>query len=293
MAASTSSLTGDAPRSRRAMLAGALGGLGAWFAAAAAKAAPTEAAAGSALIVGSEANDAGTANTQLLTNSNVVAFKLLQNGPGTALMGYATPGSGGTRGVYGRTDSPDGDGVQARNAGPAGSGAGMHAFGGNNPGVIAETSALNTPAILATNESGGTGFAAGPGIRALSGGGVVGDIHPAGAYWDAAGEFAGPSGVIGASTGGGYGVLGLSTTAHGVRGVSTDGLGVVGKSVNNYAGYFEGRVFIDQYLDIDEIATPAAPVSNRARLFARDNAGKTELCVKFPGGNVVVLGTSV
>jgi hypothetical protein len=93
-------------------------------------------AAGSNLIIGSEANNAGTSNTQLLTNSNVVAFKLLQNGPGTALMGYATPTTGGTRGVYGRTDSPNGDGVQARNgAATAGTGAAISAFGQANVGA--------------------------------------------------------------------------------------------------------------------------------------------------------------
>ena len=97
-------------------------------------------AAGSNLIIGFEANDAGTSNTQLLTNSNVVAFKLLQNGPGTALMGYATPTTGGTRGVYGRTDSPNGDGVQARNgAASSGAGAALSAYGVNNVGAIIDS----------------------------------------------------------------------------------------------------------------------------------------------------------
>ena len=95
------------------------------------------AAAGSNLVIGSEANNAGTADTQLITNSTVIAFKLLQNGPGTGLMGYATAATGATRGVYGRSDSPNGDGVQGRSAGASGSGAAIRAIGGNNPGVIA------------------------------------------------------------------------------------------------------------------------------------------------------------
>ena len=83
-------------------------------------------AAGSALIIGSQTNNAGTSDTQLITNSSVIAFKLLQNGPGTALMGYATPASGANRGVYGRSDSPP-----ASAATPApGAGAGLQAFGG-------------------------------------------------------------------------------------------------------------------------------------------------------------------
>jgi hypothetical protein len=96
-------------------------------------------AAGSALIIGSSANNAGTSNTILTTSSSVVAFELLQNGQGTALMGYVTPGSGGTRGVYGRSDSPNGDGVQARNAGAAGTGAALHAYGQANIGIIGES----------------------------------------------------------------------------------------------------------------------------------------------------------
>jgi hypothetical protein len=101
-----------------------------------ARPARVDAAAGSALIIGSSTNNAGTSNTLLTTSSSVVAFELLQNGPGTALMGYATAASGGTRGVYGRTDSPDGFGVQARNAATTtGIGAAVKAFGGHCTGV--------------------------------------------------------------------------------------------------------------------------------------------------------------
>jgi hypothetical protein len=98
-------------------------------------------AAGATMIIGSEANNAGSANTQLLTNSSVVAFKLLQNGPGTALMGYTTPITGTTRGVYGRVDSPNGDGVQGRNAGPAGTGAALRGYGGENAGAVLSSDA--------------------------------------------------------------------------------------------------------------------------------------------------------
>ena len=98
-------------------------------------------AVGSPLILGSQTNNAGTADTQLITNSSVIAFKLLQNGPGTGLMGHATAISGTTRGVYGRTDSPNGDGVQGRNAGPAGTGAAIRGFGGENAGAVLSSDA--------------------------------------------------------------------------------------------------------------------------------------------------------
>jgi hypothetical protein len=39
------------------------------------------------------------------------------------------------------------------------------------------------------------------------------------------------------------------------------------------------------------VAVPAAPVANRARLVIRDNAGKTQLCVRFHTGVVKVLAT--
>lgn len=45
-------------------------------------------------------------------------------------------------------------------------------------------------------------------------------------------------------------------------------------------------------LDFVEIGTPAAPGTNRGRLFTRDNgAGKTQLCIRFNTGAVQVLAT--
>jgi hypothetical protein len=192
-------------RTRRAILTGALGGLGAWVAGSVARVSPTHAAAGSSLIIGSQTNNAGTADTQLLTNSSVIAFKLLQNGPGTALMGHATAATGGTRGVYGRSDSPNGDGVQARNAGAEGTGAAIRAFGGNNPGVVA-TSDHN--GVFGSTGFGngvlGTATTTGDGVYGLSdsGTGIHGDTIGTG-Y---AGYFNGPVYVTGLLTkaGGGF-----------------------------------------------------------------------------------------
>ena len=157
-------LSSSDPRSRRDVLAASLAGVAALVASALGRPDPAEAAAGAPLIVGSESNNAGTATTQLLTTSSVAAFKLLQQGPGTALMGYATPGSGTGRGVYGRTDSPDGAGVQARNAANAtGVGAAVQAIGGFNHGIDASTFAAGRYALQGTNnETNGTavhGFA--------------------------------------------------------------------------------------------------------------------------------------
>jgi hypothetical protein len=148
-----------ASRSRRAVLSGVAGALGAWAASAVARVTPVDASAGSNLIIGSQTNDAGTANTQLITASNTVAFKLLQNAPYTALMGYVTTttNTGGPRGVYGRSDAPNGDGVQGRNAGAAGTGAAMRAFGGNNTGLIATTEGDTNSAGVNGTSVNGTG----------------------------------------------------------------------------------------------------------------------------------------
>jgi len=189
-------------RSRRSVIAGALGGAAALLAG---RFSSPDAAAGSPLIVGSETNNSGTKDTQLIANSNVATFKLYQTGPGTALMGYTTTASGPTRGVYGRVDSPNGDGVQGRNAGGAGTGAAVRAYGGHNVGLratsdtadaIAGTSPLNT------------------GVRgsSTSGNGVVGVSIS-------------DSGVIGASTSL-FGVYGISTNDTGVYGTSGDGTGI-------------------------------------------------------------------
>ncbi|MFQ6019597.1 MAG: hypothetical protein ACE5KW_02455, partial [Dehalococcoidia bacterium] len=44
------------------------------------------------------------------------------------------------------------------------------------------------------------------------------------------------------------------------------------------------------YQDLGEIATPANPATNRARLYAKDDgAGKTQLAVRFPTGAEVIL----
>jgi hypothetical protein len=76
-----------------------------------------------------------------------------------------------------------------------------------------------------------------------------------------------------------------------VYGLSPLGVGVRGHSSSGYAGYFEGRVYTNKWYELGEVATPAAPLANRARLFVRDSAGKTQLAVKFPNGTVRVLAT--
>jgi hypothetical protein len=251
-----------------------VGGIGALAATVIGGASRADAAAGSALVIGSVANNAGTSNTVLTTNSSVVAFELIQNGPGTALMGYVTPATGATRGVYGRSDSPNGDGVQARNGGAAGSGAGLRAFGGNNDGVVATTTGTTHYAVHGTAPMTGifgetntdSGDAVGVYGLTTNGTGVYGD------------------------TINGIGVLGTSPIL-GVKGSSDAGVGVRGVSVTGYAGYFQGKMFATEFFDIQEMSDPPAPAANVARMFVRDSAAKSQLCVRFASGAVQVIAT--
>jgi hypothetical protein len=249
---------GTQARSRRAILAGAVGGIGALAATIIGGASRTQAAAGSPMIIGSSTNNAGSSNTILTTNSSVIAFELIQNGLGTALMGYTTPTAGTGRGVYGRTDSPNGDGVQARNAGAAGTGAGIRAFGGNNVGVEATTGVASGRAVRGVNSApSGTAYAIHGRSNSPDGVGVVG-------YNGATvGDFAtGVGGVTTSSTG--AGVVGVAASLSGAnQGVwgetgSPDGIGAVGyayatsgsnvgvlaqsNSAAGWAGVFVGNV---------------------------------------------------
>jgi hypothetical protein len=76
--------SGSKSASRRALLAGALGGLGAWAASAIGRAAPVEAAAGDPIRMG-QLNRAGGTSTELHTNAAGPGFKVEQVGDGPAI----------------------------------------------------------------------------------------------------------------------------------------------------------------------------------------------------------------
>ena len=321
--------TDPRPRSRRALLVGALGGLGAWAATAIGRPPGALAAAGDNLVIG-EANSSGPAQTILSTYALGASFTLLTTNESTGATGiFGWASSGGpnrTRGVYGRTDSPAGYGVEGRsNAATNGSGAAIHALGGQNNGVDAITgnnfayavNGLNTTTGSNLNEGvavrgeghvGVQGVAtgnSGVGVHGRATGaattGVYGEGRVYGVYGEGTlGGGSGVAGVANATSGPGgpsSGVLGQteSTTGMGVRAVSSAQTGVnygihaSNQSPAGFAGYFEGRVFTTTYYELTEIADPAAPSTNRARLFAHDLGGKTQICVRFPTGAVQAL----
>ena len=96
-------------------------------------------------------------------------------------------------------------------------------------GVEAYTSSKTKLAVLALNQDPGTTSNAGVALRALTAGATAPDLDAVhSTYYPAAGEFAGPTGVIGLGQGSGAGVIGISTDGVGVRGKSTSSYGVVG-----------------------------------------------------------------
>jgi hypothetical protein len=175
----TTDLQDRPPRTRRALLAGVLGGIGAWVAATATRVDPAAAGAGDPIRMG-RLNRASSTATTLQTKTSAPAFLVKQLGAGHALKGEATTGravmgvagSNGT-GLWG--SSPDHNGVH----GMSEIGNGVLAESISGPGVYAfSTSAQG---VYGVSETGGAvvGFS-------YSGVGIFGDTTVG---W--AGDFAG------------------------------------------------------------------------------------------------------
>jgi hypothetical protein len=108
------------PRTRRALLAGALGGLAAWAASAAARADQTAAAAGDPIRMGQINSPGGKTTTLQMAGGSGAAMRVVQGGGGSAV----------------RAESTSGRAVQAR----AGSdGTGVWAYSPDHYGVYAQT----------------------------------------------------------------------------------------------------------------------------------------------------------
>ena len=124
-------------RSRRALLAGVVGGVGAWLVSAAQRAAPAAAGIGDPIRQG-QLNNAGGSNTTLQTSSLGPAYKVRQNGGGTAIRGESPTGHAAIL----ETGSSSKHGLIVRNAsGVTGSfdGAALSAEGKQNYGILAKS----------------------------------------------------------------------------------------------------------------------------------------------------------
>lgn len=257
------------PTSRRAVLVGALGGLGAWAASAIGRPSPARAGTDGDVVLGA-ANTATTQTgiTNFDNNSTVLLVESaidLGNGGGIAVTGVSTSSIGlygtssSSSGVYGNSSS--GTGVY----GTSDSGAGVWGTSSTSVGVRGFSDATDQPASLGLSRGNSTGLQ-----------GVSGLSQPAAPA---------KTGV--------YGYAAQDAASVGVRGESSAGFGVYGKTTGTgFAGYFNGKTFMSQFVEIAEMTTPASPGSNRARVFVRHNGqGKTQLAVKFANGSVKVLAT--
>src|SRR5262249_40418871 len=151
---------------------------------------------------------------------------------GTGIFGWASATSGAGRGLYGRTDSPDGFGVQAKNTAAAGSGAAIQAVSTSNVAIDASANPSGNYVIRATN----TNY---PGI---GGGSVFGQ---GGGYFDGGNAigllvYSAGTATQSNSTGGGYGVAAYSPSGIGVNAGSNLGKGVYAYSSFDWSGLFEG-----------------------------------------------------
>jgi hypothetical protein len=164
------SSTASNPRSRRALLAGALGGLGAWAASAVGRAGPVR-AEGENIVVGGEYVTASSRTflRNVLNNNRV--FEASSEGAGIAVLGSST----GSVGIYGTSDASSGVYGSGNSAGATG----VHGFsfsgtalrGTSSTGFALRTSGrldLGTSGV-ATIAAGSTGKTVNPGVNVTSG----------------------------------------------------------------------------------------------------------------------------
>lgn len=330
---------GSGARSRRAVLVGALGGIGAWMAGAIGHAGSARAADGATVIVGDNTLTAEsmTKITNGTNDENVFAAE--STGAGAGLSGVSNTfhgvvgSSASNAGVFGSSQSRHGVlGLSNATDHPAvmgqsvGNQTGVHGFSGDDlvlPAAKAKTGVYGYAAqddeskgVYGESPQGfgvyGTsgfigvlGTGANIGVNGFSSEfiGLYGDSTAPNAPATLGHSYAHSTGVLGYSGGfenppaakantGVYGNAANGTGSKGVWGKSPAGHGVHGESSTGWAGYFDGRVLVDRYLEMVEVSTPSAPGSNHARLFIRDNgSGKTQLCVRFHTGAVRVLAT--
>jgi hypothetical protein len=226
------------PRSRRALLAGALGGIGAWAASAVGRVdvKRTAAAVGDPVRAGMNTT-AGSATTTVTNSSDDATLKAVNNGKGPALYGDADGGNGG----FTRTRGANKHGLIAINGSDnSGSGAAIRATGNANDAIVATTETSSKYAVHGTNSS-----ASGHGVRGNATGGFgvygtssssIGVRGTSTSSYGVSGFSSSNYGVLGSSsTGDGVAGLANSAGAHGVRGTqpSTSGSGVYGVATNS------------------------------------------------------------
>jgi hypothetical protein len=241
--------------SRRALLAGALGGLGALAASAIGRTSRVRAGVDGDVVLGSASNSTSTVTTITNTTTGGQAFAAYATGAGNGVYGQ----SSSSYGVWGSSSS--GNGVY----GYGNSGTGVYGYSASAWGVSGQSSATGAAANVGWSYGNSTGLL-----------GYSGTVSPPAAK---------------AKTGV-YGYAAQDSGARGVTGQTTNGIGVYGVATTGYGVYSAGKVYTTKWYEMTEITAPASPAANRARLFLKDNgSNKTQLCVKFANGTVTILAT--
>jgi len=264
------------PRSRRALLVGAIGGVAAFVATAVQRPAAVYAGVDGDVVLGDNNTSAVTTRIENSTNSNDVLQVV--SGPGAALYagatsGYAVLANATTgRAVYGNAQgpqtaefvnttgsgvyahAPDGIAIRAESTtsigvqgqssssagvlGSTGSGWGVFGSGTTGIGVAGETNATNKPASIGVGKGNSTG------VQGYSGVDVPAPKAKTGVFGQAD-QDSDSRGVWGYAPAG-QGVRGQATSGIGVRGLVTSGVGLSGEATTGYALRTKGRVRLDQ-----------------------------------------------
>jgi hypothetical protein len=210
----------DATRSRRALLAGGIGGLAALAASAIGRPALVRAGVDGDVVLGT--SNTATTNTHIqITTNPVTVFSATSLAAGTGIAGT----------------SANWIGVQGESF--------------NSIGVFGASSADDQPGVK------GQGLAGGPGVAGISG--ATPPLPPKTGVFGYATHDVASRGVYGQSTAG-RGVFGLATTGMGVRGYAGSGVGVSAEATTGYALRTTGRIRFDKSAGLATIPAGSASV---------------------------------
>jgi hypothetical protein len=215
----------SSPRTRRAILAGGLGGLAALAANALGRPAPTLASDGQAMLVGGEYSSSSVTSVTNATGNGFYGGSL---GTGFAVTGQSNQGIG------------------------------VHGFSTSNIGVLGESSSGSVAAIAGRSFGGGTGLLGSadnaPIPAAKPETGVYGVATQDGTSRGVWGYSPAGYGVFGEATTG-RGVQGTASSGIGVRAAATSGTGIWASATTGYAVHADGRILLDKSAGLATIAS--------------------------------------
>jgi hypothetical protein len=256
------------PKSRRALLAGALGGVGAWALASIGRADPVR-AEGQTMVVGGDYTDATTLTTLTNSTNDTDVFLARSLGAGHAVYGRSASGTGVTG------ESTTGRGVQATGAigvdAQSAAGFGVDGVTDTGVGVRGQAGSSGTGVIGVSSSGVGvhTSSSSGIALEAVSSSAIAAHARsgatdgPAAVGWSSGAH----TGLFGFSGGnvtplpsaraktGVYGNSAIDSASRGVWGESTSGAGLYGAATSGYAIRGSGRLGFDK---VSGVATLAA-----------------------------------